>query len=102
MTFSQASAAETSGLAVGFLGQMVLLGRPRDRGVRGDQSGQSTGSHQADDLIQRVERQVRGHLDEDRLGGFALGQFGIHRLHRRQDVVQRRLVLELPQVGRVR
>ena len=98
----QRTPAEAPGLAVDPLGQVVLLFRAGDGGVGGHQSGDPARGDEAHDLIQRVERQVRGDLDQHGLEGSATGQLGVHRLHRRQDVVEGRLVLELAQVGRVR
>ena len=99
---SQRAPAQSPGLSVGPLGQVILLFGTCERGVGGHQSGELAGPDQAHDFIQRVEGQVRGHLDQHGLGGAAARQFRIHRLHRREDVVQGRLVLKLSQVGRVR
>ena len=60
---SQGASAQTTGLSVDSLSQVVLLFGTSERGVGGHQSGQLARADQTDDFIQRVEGQVRGHLN---------------------------------------
>ena len=93
---AQRFAAQAAGLSVNFLEANIVRRRARDSGVRRHDAGDVPWPDEFQDFIQRLKGQVGRHFHQD---GFARN---VQLLHRGKNLIQRRLVLQLPEIRRVR